>query len=185
MGAQNGGQLPGLWRRDARAKTQAGNVTGGRDSRLDAKYGKSTGPLSDTAGRLANISVVVLVSYTGRLKRPHLHCRADAVAETSARAVPYHSDTPLSFVLARLCVWYTGHGRGEANKRPMDSKRGATGDNYPAHNRPYCRAVASLNFWKLGKSRNSFPRIKKKDRDSRLWRLVNILSLRLWPETKI
>jgi len=89
MGAQNGGQLPGLWRRDARAKTQAGNVTGGRDSRL-----------SDTAGRLANISVVVLVSYTGRLKRPHLHCRADAVAETSAPAVPYHSDTPLSFVLA-------------------------------------------------------------------------------------
>jgi len=98
MGAQNGGQLPGLWRRDARAKTQAGNVTGGRDSRLDAKYGKSTGPLSDTVGRLANISVVVLVSYT--VKRPHLHCRADAVAETSAPAVPYHSDTPLSFVLA-------------------------------------------------------------------------------------
>ena len=31
---------------------------------------------------------------------------------------------------------YTGHGCGEANKRATDSKRGATGDNYPAHNRP-------------------------------------------------
>jgi len=50
-------------------------------------------------------------------------------------------------------------------KQTSDSKRGATGGSYPAHNRPYCQAVASLNS---RKSRNSFPGIEKKDRDSRV-----------------
>jgi len=48
------------------------------------------------------------------------------------------------------------------------AKRRATGGNYPAHNRPYCRAVASLDS---RKSRNSFPGIDKKKietRDSRV-----------------
>ena len=83
--------------------------------------------------------------------------------QTSAAAVPYHLDTPLSFVSRRPCIWYAGHGRREANKRSTDSKRGATGDNYPTHNRPFCRAGDSLDS---RKSRNSFPGIEKKDRDS-------------------
>jgi len=125
----------------------------GDDRRPDAGYGKSTGPPSDAAGRSADISVVFLVCYRGRLKRPHLHCRADAgrnygyqhpAAETSAPAAPYHLDTPLSFVLRRQCIWYAGHGCGEANMRSTDSKRGVTGDYYPAHSMPYCRTVTSL-----------------------------------------
>jgi len=39
---------------------------------------ETPGPPLDMAGR---ISVVFLVPYRGRLKRPHLHCWADAVAE--------------------------------------------------------------------------------------------------------
>jgi len=35
-----------------------------------------TGLPSDVAGRSADISVVFLVPYRSRLKRPHLHCRA-------------------------------------------------------------------------------------------------------------
>jgi len=66
---------------------------------------------------------------------PHLHCRADAVV-TPAATVPYHLDTPLSFVSPHPSVWYAGHGHGEVNKQSTDSKPGATGDNYPAHNRP-------------------------------------------------
>jgi len=49
-------------------------------------------------------------------------------AETSVPSAPYRFDTPLSFVLRHLCIWYAGHGRPEAT---TDSKRGATGDNYP------------------------------------------------------
>ena len=56
-------------------------------------------------------------------------------------------------------MWYAGNGCGEANKRSIDSKRGVTGDNYPAHNRPIVGAVASLNSQK---SRNSFSGIEKK-----------------------
>jgi len=56
--------------------------------------------------------------------------------QTSAAAVPYHLDTPLCFVSRHPCIWYAGHGRREKNKRSTDSKRGATGDNYPTHNRP-------------------------------------------------
>ena len=54
-------------------------------------------------------------------------------AETSA---PYHLDTPLTIVSRSLCIWYVGHSSGEANKRSIDSKHGARGGNYPAHNRP-------------------------------------------------
>jgi len=46
----------------------------------DAGYGRPPGLLSDTAGRSADISMIFLVPYRGRLKRLHLHCRADAVA---------------------------------------------------------------------------------------------------------
>jgi len=61
-------------------------------------------------------------------------------AETSAPFAPYHLDTPLSFVW-HLCIWYgmRGHDRGEANKQSTDSMHGATGDSYPAHNRPIVR----------------------------------------------
>ena len=39
-------------------------------------------------------------------------------------------------VLWRPSIWYVGHGHCKANKRSTDSRRGATGDDYPAHNRP-------------------------------------------------
>ena len=62
---------------------------GGRDRRpaLTRRVRETRGPPSDAAGRSADISVVFLVPhatasvcfYRGRLKRPHLHCRADAV----------------------------------------------------------------------------------------------------------
>ena len=45
---------------------------------------------------------------------------------------------PLSFVSRHSCIWYVGHGHGEANKWSTDrpSKCRATGGNYPADNRP-------------------------------------------------
>ena len=48
--------------------------------------------------------------------------------------------TPLSFVWRRRrpCVWNAGHGRHEATShRLIASAERATGDNYPAHNRPF------------------------------------------------
>ena len=42
--------------------------------------GNPQAPPSDAAGRSADISVLFLVCYRGRVKRPHLHCWADAVA---------------------------------------------------------------------------------------------------------
>ena len=74
----------------------------------------------------------------------------------------------LSFVSRRLCVWYAGHGRGEANKPSTDSKHGATYDNYPAHNRPIGRQ--SL-VWILESREIPFPGWEKR---SRLSILVNI-----------
>ena len=65
------------------------------------------------------------------------HCCSHASTSTPL-------DTLLSFVSWSPCIWYVGHGRHEANKRSIDSKRGVTGDNYPTHNRP-CQAVASLD----------------------------------------
>jgi len=41
---------------------------------------ETPGPPLDTAGRSADISVVFLFSYRGRLKWSHLHCWPDAVA---------------------------------------------------------------------------------------------------------
>ena len=41
---------------------------------------ETTGPPLDVAVRVADISVLFLVPYRGKLKRPHLHCQADAVA---------------------------------------------------------------------------------------------------------
>jgi len=79
MGTQNGGQRSGLWRHGAHVEMQAGSATGGCNRRLAPVYEKSTGPPPDLAKRLADISVIFLVSYRGRLKGPHLHCWSDAV----------------------------------------------------------------------------------------------------------
>ena len=87
---------------------------------------------------------------------------------------PYHLDTPLSFILLRPCIWYAVHGRGEANKRSTDSKHGATGDNYPAHNKPiFGRPLVSI----LRSREIPFPGLRKKmeTRDSQ----VSLTSL-LW-----
>jgi len=66
---------------------------------------------------------------------------------------------PLSFVSRRPCVWYVGHSRGEANEQLTDGKRGATGDNYPAHNSPIVvRSLVSI----LGSREIPFG-IEKKD----------------------
>jgi len=69
----------------------------------------------------------------------------------SPLAVPYHLDTPLSFVSRHLCIWCVSHGRCEANKRSIDSKRRATDDNYPAHNRPIVGQllVLILGSWEI------------------------------------
>ena len=57
-----------------------------------------------------------------------------------------------------------GHGRSEANKPSTDSKREATGDNYPAHGSIVRRSLVSI----LGIQEIPFPgKIEKKDRDSR------------------
>jgi len=75
IGAQNGGQWPCLRRHGARVETQAGNaVGGGRDCRLAP--GRRVWEIHRPAVRCG----WTIVSYRGRLKRPHLHCRADAVA---------------------------------------------------------------------------------------------------------
>jgi len=52
---------------------------GGTRSPTGTRKRESTGAPSDTAGRSADLSVIFLVSYRDRLKRPHLHCRANAV----------------------------------------------------------------------------------------------------------
>jgi len=70
---QNVGQRPGLWHHGAPVKTQTWSGTGG------AIADWPPGPPSDAAGRSAEISVLFLVPYRGRLKWPHLHCRANAV----------------------------------------------------------------------------------------------------------
>jgi len=89
-------------------------------------------------------------------------------AETSA--VPCHLDTPVSFVLRRPCIWYVVHGRGEANKRLTDSKRGVTGSSYPAHNRLVVgQSLVSI----LGSQKIPFPGLIKKSRLSSLV-IVNI-----------
>jgi len=50
------------------------------DATADQGVWDTPGPPSDTAGRSAKISVLFLVPCRGRLKQPHLHCRADAMA---------------------------------------------------------------------------------------------------------
>ena len=57
-------------------KSRLGTQGGGRIA--DRMPG--TGDHTLAVGRSANISVIFFVTYRGRLKRPHLHCRADAVA---------------------------------------------------------------------------------------------------------
>ena len=78
------------------------------------------------------------------------------VVETSA---PYRLDSPLLFVLRHPCIWYAGHGRGEANKQSTNNKCGATGDNYPAHIRPIVRrSLVSIH----GSGEIPFLRFRKK-----------------------
>ena len=72
---------PGFRCHGACVETQAGNMMGG-DEIADQTPGTGNpqAPPSDAAGRSADISVLFLVCYRGRVKRPHLHCWADAVA---------------------------------------------------------------------------------------------------------
>jgi len=47
------------------------------------------------------------------------------------------------------CISYVGHGRSEANKQSIDSKCGATGDNYPAHSsRGYSKEFFGVHNFK-------------------------------------
>ena len=123
-------------------------------------------------------TVIFLVSYieadwSGRIctagptqwRRPNYGYQRPS-AETS---VPYH--TSLSFVSRCPSVRLVCGPRPRWSKpRSTDSKRGATGDNYPL-TIGLLLGVASLDS---RKSRNSFPGIEKKDRDSRLSSLINI-----------
>ena len=131
------------------------------------------------AGSLTRLwTVIFLVSYieadwSGRIctagptqwRRPNYGYQRPS-AETS---VPYH--TSLSFVSRCPSVRLVCGPRPRWSKpRSTDSKRGATGDNYPL-TIGLLLGVASLDS---RKSRNSFPGIEKKDRDSRLSSLINI-----------
>ena len=78
LSEQNGGQQPGLWRRGARVKTQTWSATGGRDHRRPDPYAKYRRPQARRRTRpdyRPDMSVVFLVPYRGRLKRPHVHCQ--------------------------------------------------------------------------------------------------------------
>jgi len=132
-------------------------------------------------------TVVVLICYieadwSGRIctAGPKQWCNklSAPTAETSAPNALYHLDTPPSFVSQRLCVWYAGHGRGEANKPSTDNKHGATDDNYPAHNRPIVRwSLVSI----LGSREIPFPESRKKieSRDSRVSLTVFLGTIKL------
>ena len=62
-------------------KTQTWSVRGMRSlTSPQTPVRKTPGPPSDAARRSSDISVPFLVPYRGRLKRSHLHCKADAAA---------------------------------------------------------------------------------------------------------
>jgi len=73
MGTQNGRQQPGLRRHGAPVET-------GMRSPTRRRVWVTPGPSSHVAGWLADISVIFLVPYRGRLKWPYLHFQANAVA---------------------------------------------------------------------------------------------------------
>jgi len=90
MGTQNSGHRLGLRCHGARVKTQAGNATD--DAIADRTRGmlnpqvrRSTWPDDRPTSRAVGTFDVCSNSdlsyflYRGRLKQPHLHCRADAV----------------------------------------------------------------------------------------------------------
>ena len=83
-------------------------------------------------------------------------------------AVFSHTDCPLFGGVRVSSMRATAAVKQTSDRVIASAKRRATGGNYPAHNRPYCRAVASLDS---RESRNSFPGIDKKKietRDSRV-----------------
>jgi len=116
---------------------------------ITAKYGRPIGDFKKIL-RLFTVSFYAQRLYSYGYQHP-----------AAEKSVPYHLDTPLSFVSRHPCVWYAGHSRGEANKRLTDSKHGTTGGILSRSQ--YCRVVDSLDS---PKSRNSFPGIKRKDQDS-------------------
>jgi len=132
-----------------------------------------------TSQVVSTFDVCSNLALNSDLSWPHLHCGPmqwrnygyqHPAPETSA---PYHLDTPLTFVSRRPFVWYAGHSHGEANKRSTDSKHRATGDKYPAHDRPVVRrSLVSI----LRSQEIPFPGSRKK-RDSILSGLVNIPSI--------
>jgi len=84
MGAQNGGQRPGLRRSSAPVKTHTCSETGWGDAIPDrlwdaGRVRETPGPPSDAAGPSAGHLSDLSCSLQSRLKRPYLHCRADAV----------------------------------------------------------------------------------------------------------
>ena len=92
------------------------------------------------------------------------------VDETSAPATPYHLDMPLSFVSRRPCIWNAGHGRSEAKQAITDTSAERQVTIIQLTIDLLSRAVTNLDS---RKSRNSFPGIEKKDRDSSLVNIAN------------
>jgi len=76
MGAQNGRQWLGLLRRGTSVKMQTWSGTRSPPTGPRRWVRETPGPPLDVARRSADVSVVFLVPYRGRLKRLHLHCRA-------------------------------------------------------------------------------------------------------------
>jgi len=84
MGARNDGQRPGLQRRGAPVKTQTCSAGYGRQARRrmrpdDLPTSRAVGTF-DVCSNAAVDSDLSCFLYTGRLKRPYLHCRANSVA---------------------------------------------------------------------------------------------------------
>jgi len=196
MGTWNGGQWPGLRRRGAPVKKQTCSATEGLDRRPDAGYGRPqachrTWPdnqptLRRSAHWMSALTrvwtVIFLVSYieadwSGRIctagpTQWHKWLSAHGSRNIcSLCPLPLRYATVVCFTASASVRLVCRPRPPSSNKRSSDSKCWATGDNYPAHNRPI-----------VGRSRQSrFSEVKKflsrdweKNRDSRLSSLVNI-----------
>jgi len=164
---------PSTWLESAAVRRGGGRITdwpqGTGKPQAHIGWGRTIGQHCGWSAHLMSAltrlwTVIFLVSYRGILKRPHLHCQADAVGYQRLPGgrnicprwpLLLRYATVVCFVASIRAsgMWATASVK-QTNKQSIDSKHGATGGNYPTHNRRCFRAVASLDS---RKSRNSFP----------------------------
>jgi len=133
---------------------------GGRDNRPAPRrhVQETQGPPSDAAGQSADISVVFLVPYKGRLKRPCLHCRAKR---------NYGYQRPVAALSPTTAVVK------QTSYRLIASAEQQVAIVLLTIGPIVGRSLVSI----LGSREISFPGSRKKDQDSRLLSLVNIPTL--------